>query len=180
MSDIIDIEFHWLYMSKTLDIRSGEIDMNFHEKSNMAMLAIMIVVYGIYFGQALLSIVSAGVPPAEALAATNALMVVTVGAVTVLAIIAHIIIAVLAPSEADDARDERDKLMENIHDAIQHSREYDLPLESIELNDMEWKLFTDDRSMQLLYPTYETLTQHWCMYMGVLIYREGHRPKEKM
>ncbi len=86
--------------------------MNFHEKSNMAMLAIMIVVYGIYFGQALLSIVSAGVPPAEALAATNALMVVTVGAVTVLAIIAHIIIAVLAPSEADDARDERDKLME--------------------------------------------------------------------
>lgn len=86
--------------------------MNFHEKSNMAMLAIMIVVYGIYFGQALLSIVSAGVPPAEALAATNALMVVTVGAVTVLAIIAHIIIAVLAPSEANDARDERDKLME--------------------------------------------------------------------
>ena len=86
--------------------------MNFHEKSNMAMLAIMIVVYGIYFGQALLSIVSAGVPPAEALAATNALMVVTVGAVTVLAIIAHIIIAVLAPSEADDARDERDNLME--------------------------------------------------------------------
>jgi hypothetical protein len=112
MSGIIDIEIHWLYMSKTLDIRSGEIDMNFHEKSNMAMLAIMIVVYGIYFGQALLSIVSAGVPPAEALAATNALMVVTVGAVTVLAIIAHIIIAVLAPSEADDARDERDKLME--------------------------------------------------------------------
>jgi len=112
MSGIIDIEIHWLYMSKTLDIKSGEIDMNFHEKSNMAMLAIMIVVYGIYFGQALLSIVSAGVPPAEALAATNALMVVTVGAVTVLAIIAHIIIAVLAPSEADDARDERDKLME--------------------------------------------------------------------
>lgn len=86
--------------------------MSFHEKSNLAMLAIMLVVYGLYFGQALTSIVGAGVPPAEALAATNALMIITVVAVVVLAIVAHIVIAIAAPSEADDMRDERDKLVE--------------------------------------------------------------------
>ena len=86
--------------------------MSFQEKSNLAMLAILLVVYGIYFGQAMTSILGAGVPPAEALAATNALMIVTVGAVIVLSIVAHILIAVAAPSEADDTRDERDKLVE--------------------------------------------------------------------
>ena len=86
--------------------------MSFHEKSNIAMLLIMLGVYGVYFGGAVLGILTADVPPEEALAATNATMIVTVGVVIVLAIIAHIAIAILKPSEADDSRDERDKLIE--------------------------------------------------------------------
>lgn len=86
--------------------------MNFHEKSNIAMLVIMLVVYGVYFGGAVLSILSADVPPEQALAATNATMILTVVVVVVLAIVAHIAIAIVKPSEADDSRDERDKLIE--------------------------------------------------------------------
>lgn len=86
--------------------------MSFHEKSNIAMLLIMLGVYGVYFGGAVLGIMTADVPPAEALAATNATMILTVGAVIVLSIVAHIVIATLKPSEADDSRDERDKLIE--------------------------------------------------------------------
>ena len=83
--------------------------MSFHEKSNIAMLLIMLGVYGVYFGGAALNILSADVPPEQALAATNATMLVTV---VVLSIVAHIAIAILKPSEADDSRDERDKLIE--------------------------------------------------------------------
>lgn len=86
--------------------------MSFHEKSNIAMLLIMLGVYGVYFGGAALNILSADVPPEQALAATNATMLVTVVAVVVLSIVAHIAIAILKPSEADDSRDERDKLIE--------------------------------------------------------------------
>lgn len=86
--------------------------MSFHEKSNIAMLLIMLGVYGVYFGGAVLGILTADVPPEQALAASNATMVVTVGAVIILSIIAHIAIAILKPSEADDSRDERDKLIE--------------------------------------------------------------------
>ena len=86
--------------------------MSFHEKSNIAMLLVIIGVYGVYFGHAMLNILSGGVPPEAALAATNALMIVTVVAVVVLSIIAHILIAVLKPSEADDRRDERDRMIE--------------------------------------------------------------------
>jgi hypothetical protein len=86
--------------------------MGFQEKSNLAMLAILLVVYGIYFGQAMTSILGAGVPPAEALAASNALMIVTVGAVIILSIVAHIGLAIAAPSEANENGDERDKLVE--------------------------------------------------------------------
>ena len=86
--------------------------MSFHEKSNAAMLLIMLGVYGIYFGGAVLGILTADVPPEQALAATNATMLVTVLAVVALSIVAHIAIAILKPSEADDSRDERDKLIE--------------------------------------------------------------------
>lgn len=84
--------------------------MSFHEKSNLAMLAILIGVYGWYFGTAAGSILGGGLPPEAALAVTNLKMLVTVGAVVVISILAHIAIA--APSQADDTPDERDKLIE--------------------------------------------------------------------
>ena len=86
--------------------------MSFHEKSNIAMLVIMLGVYGVYFGGAALGILSADVPPEQALAATNATMIVTVAAVVVLSIVAHIVIAILKPSEADESQDERDRMIE--------------------------------------------------------------------
>jgi hypothetical protein len=86
--------------------------MSFHEKSNIAMLAILIAVYGWYFGTAASAILGGGLPPEAALAVTNLKMLLTVLAVVAISIVAHIAIAIAAPSQADDTMDERDKLIE--------------------------------------------------------------------
>lgn len=85
--------------------------MSFHEKSNLAMLAIMLVVYGWYFVSSIGSIFG-GLPPETALAVTNVKMIATVLIVIAASIAAHIAIAIAAPSQADDTADERDKLIE--------------------------------------------------------------------
>ncbi|WP_300544485.1 hypothetical protein [Maricaulis sp.] len=86
--------------------------MSFHEKSNLAMLAILIGVYGWYFGTAAGSILGGGLAPEAALAVTNVKMLLTVVIIVVVSIVAHILIAIMAPSEANEAADERDKLIE--------------------------------------------------------------------
>lgn len=85
--------------------------MGFHEKSNLAMLAIMLLVYGWYFVSSIGSIFG-GLPPEAALAVTNVKMIATVLIVIAASIAAHIAIAIAAPSQADDTADERDKLIE--------------------------------------------------------------------
>ncbi|MED5549174.1 MAG: hypothetical protein VX529_07405 [Pseudomonadota bacterium] len=85
--------------------------MSFHEKSNAAMLLILLAVYGWYFATSAGAILG-GLPPETALAVTNVKMILTVVVVVVLSIAAHIAIAIAAPSEADDTADERDKLIE--------------------------------------------------------------------
>lgn len=86
--------------------------MSFNEKSNIAMLATLILVYGWYFGTAAMSILGGGLPPETALAVTDVKMILTVAAVIAIAIVSHIAIAIAAPSEADDTMDERDRLIE--------------------------------------------------------------------
>lgn len=86
--------------------------MSFNEKSNIAMLATLIIVYGWYFGTAASAILGGGLPPEAALAVTNVKMLLTVVAVIAIAIASHIAIAISAPSQADDTMDERDRLIE--------------------------------------------------------------------
>jgi hypothetical protein len=85
--------------------------MSFHEKSNLAMLVILVGVYGWYFATSIIFVMG-GMPPEAALAVTNIKMIVTVLAVIAASILVHIVIAIAAPSEADDTSDERDKLIE--------------------------------------------------------------------
>ena len=85
--------------------------MSFHEKSNLAMLVIMIGVYGWYFTTSIIDVMG-GMSPEAALAVTNIKMIVTVLGVVAASIVVHIAIAIAAPSEADDTSDERDKLIE--------------------------------------------------------------------
>ena len=86
--------------------------MSFHEKSNAAMLVITAGVYGWYFINVASQVIGADIPPEAALAATNATMILTVVIIVLASIVAHIAIAIAKPSEADDTRDERDKLIE--------------------------------------------------------------------
>ena len=86
--------------------------MSFHEKSNAAMLAITAAVYGWYFVMSAGSIFGGGLPAEAALAVTNVKMILTVVVIVAVSIVAHIVIAVTAPSEANEAVDERDKLIE--------------------------------------------------------------------
>lgn len=77
---------------------------------------------------------------------------------------------------------ESDILLKNIDEAIHHSKEYDLPLESIELTEMEWRLFMDHPTLKYTWPdTWDDFlfTEPHCHYKGVLIYQEGHKPKGK-
>lgn len=86
--------------------------MSFQEKSNLAMTGIFVLVYGGYFATVL--------PPALAgeasLASVKWLLFGAVIFLVAGGVIAHILIAVSAPGEADTA-DERDKLIEMRADA---------------------------------------------------------------
>lgn len=87
--------------------------MSFHEKSNALMLGAMVLVYGVYF------MVVLGLPALNGididvnarLVMSNGLMLASVVVLVVMAIVGHILIAVLAPKDADK-HDERDKLIE--------------------------------------------------------------------
>lgn len=85
--------------------------MSFHEKSNAAMLAILVAVYGWYFATTAGVIFGGELAPEAVLAVTGAKMILTVVAVIITSILAHVLIAIMAPSEADDTSDERDKLI---------------------------------------------------------------------
>lgn len=88
--------------------------MSFQEKSNLAMLAILAGVFGWYFG--------AVVPPFFALetappaAAVGGLVLGLTIFLVVLSVAAHIVLAALAPKQADRS-DERDRLIETRADA---------------------------------------------------------------
>lgn len=86
--------------------------MGFQEKSNIAMLVLTGGVYAWYFISSAGVLFGGGVSPEEALALTNLKMLVTVGAIIIASIIAHIAIAIAAPSDANEDADERDKLVE--------------------------------------------------------------------
>ncbi len=86
--------------------------MSFHEKSNIAMLVLTGGVYAWYFGSSADVLLGGAGSPEEALALTNIKMLVTVGAIIVASIVAHVAIAIAAPSEANEDADERDKLVE--------------------------------------------------------------------
>ena len=86
--------------------------MSFQEKSNAAMLVITAAVYGWYFVTSVGSVFGGDLPPDAALAVTNVKMLLTVVIIVAVSIVAHILIAIMAPSEANEAADERDKLIE--------------------------------------------------------------------
>jgi len=86
--------------------------MSFHEKSNIAMLVLTGGVYAWYFGSSADVLFGGAESPELALVVTNAKMLVTVAAIIIASIIAHIAIAIAAPSEANENADERDKLVE--------------------------------------------------------------------
>ncbi|MGI9615566.1 MAG: hypothetical protein ACR2QO_21820 [Acidimicrobiales bacterium] len=77
--------------------------MTFQAKSNAAMMAILALVYGAYALVVANQVADTAVDDLT----WQPLMLLTVVPVTVLAIVAHIVIAVMAPDEADDY-DERD------------------------------------------------------------------------
>lgn len=81
--------------------------MSFREKSTWVLLAVTLLVYGWYFATTLGSGLGAGVP--EVL--DNVRLFGAIVTLVVLTIVAHIIIAILSPKDADTA-DERDKLIE--------------------------------------------------------------------
>lgn len=87
--------------------------MSFHEKSNALMLGAVVLVYGVYFalvlGQPLMT--GAQINTETGLFMSNGLMLASVLALVVIAIAGHVLIAVLAPKDADK-RDERDRLIE--------------------------------------------------------------------
>ncbi len=86
--------------------------MSFQEKSNLAMTVIFAVVYSAYFGRVLPGALTNG-PSMEAVGPylLAAVLFLVFGG-----IVAHILIAVTAPDEADTA-DERDKVIEMRADA---------------------------------------------------------------
>jgi hypothetical protein len=87
--------------------------MSFHEKSNALMLGAIVLVYGVYFalvlGQPLMT--GAQINTETGLLMSNGLMLGSVVALVAIAIAGHILIAVLAPKDADK-HDERDRLIE--------------------------------------------------------------------
>ncbi|WP_297736580.1 hypothetical protein [uncultured Maricaulis sp.] len=86
--------------------------MGFREKSNVAMLVLTGGVYAWYFASSADVLFSRSMDPEVALDLTNSKMLMTVGAIIIASIIAHIAIAISAPSEADEAADERDRMID--------------------------------------------------------------------
>ncbi len=81
--------------------------MSFQEKSSALMLAVIVVVYGWYFAKILSWALETPVGEIE----YQKPMLVTVGALILLAIAGHVAIA-LAPSYEGDRSDERDKIVD--------------------------------------------------------------------
>ncbi|MEQ8434748.1 MAG: hypothetical protein RIA71_10945 [Oceanicaulis sp.] len=88
--------------------------MSFQEKSNLAMLAILTLVFGWYFGVVVPPFFALEVAPPAA--AVGGLLIALTVFLVVLSIIAHILLAALAPSQAG-ASDERDRTIETRADA---------------------------------------------------------------
>jgi hypothetical protein len=81
--------------------------MSFQEKSTALMLAILVVVYGWYF---VVIVSMAQSSPIEEIS-YQPLMLVTMAALAVLAVVGHIFLAVVPPYDGDRA-DERDRLVD--------------------------------------------------------------------
>lgn len=81
--------------------------MSFREKSTWVLLAVTLIVYGWYFATTLGSALTVGLPGAL----DNVRLFGAIVTLVVLTIIAHIVIAILSPKDADKS-DERDKLIE--------------------------------------------------------------------
>lgn len=88
--------------------------MSFQEKSNLAMLAILLGVFGWYFGMVILPFFGQETAP-PAMTVGGLLIALTLFLV-VLSVIAHILLAALAPRQADQ-NDERDRAIETRADA---------------------------------------------------------------
>ncbi|WP_421792672.1 hypothetical protein [Hyphobacterium sp.] len=81
--------------------------MSFREKSTWVLLAVTVIVYGLYFANTIGGALANGVPEV----ADNVRLFGAVVLMVILSIIAHIVIAILSPKDADTA-DERDRLIE--------------------------------------------------------------------
>lgn len=101
-------------MSKILDIEAKEFEVSFQEKSNLAMLAILTLVFGWYFGVVVPPFFDLEVAPPAA--AVGGLLIAFTVFLVVLSVVAHIALAALAPSQAG-ASDERDRTIETRADA---------------------------------------------------------------
>lgn len=86
--------------------------MSFHEKSNLAMLAISVLVYVGYF----LTVIPPALAGETSIEAIAPLLFGAVAFLVIAGIAAHVVIAVAAPRDAEGA-DERDKLIEMRADA---------------------------------------------------------------
>ena len=81
--------------------------MSFREKSTWVLLAVTLLVYGWYFATTLGEALGTGVPPIV----DNVRLFGAVVVMVALSIVAHIMIAILSPKDADTG-DERDRLIE--------------------------------------------------------------------
>lgn len=81
--------------------------MSFREKSTWVLLAVTVIVYGLYFSTTIRRALVNGVPDV----ADNVRLFGAVVLMVILSVVAHIVIAILSPKEADTA-DERDRLIE--------------------------------------------------------------------
>lgn len=81
--------------------------MSFREKSTWVLLGVTVIVYGLYFSTTMGGALANGVPEV----ADNVRLFGAVVLMVMLSIVAHIVIAILSPKDAD-AADERDRLIE--------------------------------------------------------------------
>ncbi|WP_375548444.1 hypothetical protein ABWI01_12285 [Oceanicaulis alexandrii] len=86
--------------------------MSFQEKSNLVMTVIMVLVFGGYFGDLGVAVIRGEAEPSQ----LGMPFIGLTAAIIFYSIIAHIIVAVWSPDEAEDA-DERDKFIEMRADA---------------------------------------------------------------
>ena len=81
--------------------------MSFREKSTWVLLAVTAIVYGLYFSTTIRGALADGVPAV----ADNVRLFGAVVLMVILTVIAHIVIAIFSPKDAD-ASDERDRMIE--------------------------------------------------------------------